>query len=1411
MPDLLAIISKAVFEAFAKTAKVGEVLSIDRYTSENKALAPLGDGGRLFLVTVRPPAVGQSGEQLWLVAVLESPRRRSGAWVAANNVVPIADLAPVRSRIKFASGTGISAKSGALGMSLQTPRQLTAGDVVLLGAATQPVASPKPARVPKSKRVAAPKSKLPAAPKSKAKAPKPVPEVATDKPAASALPPAREAELRDRLSWLVEHGTVGHSYDERKFLEEACREDTLRAAPFIGDLVRAIDPVKLLQRQLQGGVLDEWYWPAQDEAADRLGEDSTGETDSIFPHVLLRTAKRLIVVGPDAIVLDTKLALPAKAKVWSTLFVEGDVLVVYEVGSRMEGVWLADGKRFKAGSFGGHIAVPGIGSANGAEARPIVRGKTIAAMFHDKNMRMVFCEGGLYYRTQDFYGSLEGFDRKGRSKHDHFEQFDPATGAAIKPGLPSWFAERLPDAKMRLIANCSFVFPVPARAENSPLGAKAGLGALITRREPDGTFYAEGVDGRSWRGPERPVTFDEDGDPEDDSRAGLPLALMTFPERDGSYPVVFAADDRWQKILLPDRRTVLVPDFDSHVFWGGISHRLRSSTHHAAHWLHLFEPRDPEVSRQLRATTEVTARALLAAADPSYAANPDLDREDDPAKRLRPLAHWPDVASAVRAAFPRAADRLVAGIVMLAMQAAEEKARLVRMLAQVAAAAEPVDAPAVAVAWDEEWTDDWSELFSKISRGNRINGALDRHLRSVEHFLFADTPPPAGPAVAREGEPSLVWWEPLFLHQGQLLFRIFALATPNGVRARLRELLGFWATTKLATRCDELRYLGVEIPKSALPEGTNLATFVHQRNRYVYRVKYGGDSYHCYVVERTTDGVFVDPPDAKIAFDERPQRFWHGEDKLAAALRVFDEHGAQTELDPEVFVRIADGTGISVTAAALAWLGAIQPWIEDVPKQLRKQLGVKVADLERAVNELSSADLGLIYSRAMPDDAMQLRTPLERGSEPESAVERFVRAWNETAGKQQPLQLDLVARLELELRGAPIPAVHAIRVLEDPASVENLAVDARWVVRPYETFKSNVSYSRGYIPAGWPKPEAMGQEEATNHTAIFDGRVLRYYLRYIPWAHQDLPVGHPLRRNAAMIAARIRDRLANPELLLLAGAIDLSRQTDGEQLANDFHDVVDRFRGAPYRAVDGGASAPGFDRGDLVVTWPAEAENGVFFAFRPARIRDARGLEQLAAALGIADAFRRNRGGCACGLNFGRHDVVDITDLTPWLAWITPGFQALVAELESPAVASGRYVSDPRASRPDLVALAREQRALSEDEATLWLQIRTLADPTPERILRINEWNRERLERTGEALIDRGLVVAGKHPRTSRTWFAPGGVIVPLRPAAAIEVSKVALYGLDSDGEARPPFGMVLPLRPLAELFADAMSFAAHE
>lgn len=152
MASVFAVVSKKVFETDlrrgGKVLGLGAVWPTEKYASTHAALKPLKDGGHLFLVTVRPP-----DEALWLIAVLRDVTAAKDGWKAKPNTVPITDITSLKSKIRFATGAGITAAKGKLGMSLQTPRALTDADATLLlsalgGPSTPAVASGGAYRTP---------------------------------------------------------------------------------------------------------------------------------------------------------------------------------------------------------------------------------------------------------------------------------------------------------------------------------------------------------------------------------------------------------------------------------------------------------------------------------------------------------------------------------------------------------------------------------------------------------------------------------------------------------------------------------------------------------------------------------------------------------------------------------------------------------------------------------------------------------------------------------------------------------------------------------------------------------------------------------------------------------------------------------------------------------------------------------------------------------------------------------------------------------------------------------------------------------------------------------------------------------------------------------------------------------------
>jgi len=215
MASVLALISKAVFEKQAPGAKLGATLGMDRYVSAGKGLAPLADGGALFLVTVRPP------ERLWLCAILDAPEFDGTMWRSATaSAAPIVDVTELLPSVKLANGKGIQAPEGKLGMSLQTPRTLSDEDDALLRAAAGGAAKPS---IKKAAAGGAPAAPSPPRPTPPPKAKPPAAAAATGDLFAQIVADPDDVALRrvyaDQLT------EVGDPHGE--YIQLACAADAL--------------------------------------------------------------------------------------------------------------------------------------------------------------------------------------------------------------------------------------------------------------------------------------------------------------------------------------------------------------------------------------------------------------------------------------------------------------------------------------------------------------------------------------------------------------------------------------------------------------------------------------------------------------------------------------------------------------------------------------------------------------------------------------------------------------------------------------------------------------------------------------------------------------------------------------------------------------------------------------------------------------------------------------------------------------------------------------------------------------------------------------------------------------------------------------------------------------------------------
>lgn len=1176
-----------------------------------------------------------------------------------------------------------------------------------------------------------------------------------------ALRPLLTAAI-ERVRALGEHGNVASLVAQKAMVERFLVPDVGTSLPAFVEALGALDAATLLQRTLQDGLLDELAWPAQDRFNDGLPSDVRQyATDGPFPYWMYddEERRRFVVLGPEGEVarLPKPEGWPSSAR--AMRYVDGDVLYFSLESSLQVGRWRSrpeqafDTTLWTTWTVG--VRTPGGALYDGDRA--FRAGQPFGP--------------SAEYPVQVLTDGVRFFDG---ARHE----LDPDRGRRIGAGVPAWLGEVEREGGTLILDACTY-HPVPTSLAGSPLGVRDGQYGVRVWRDAQGVTHTEGIDGRRFDG----------------LVGGHPVrALLALPEREGLYPVVH--DGSQWSVWTPAGGRPIVPAMHGNLvqWWPGAPQWLP-----VAYW-HYLEPRDREGSRALVRCTLEQARALLQAAlegtessdgTQVLAASGAVTATLSPAPvRDDLLTKHPALGAAIERAFPTVtARRLKLGIAGAALHAARIHAELEQWResagrAPVLSGLRDRDALVLTELFGQRWgfAQDW----------------LEASIREASVFLEGDPrPEPGKPRITRLST-SAAPWDLVLGATASLCRRLLAPGTPTAQREQLRPFLSLWAQTPMAQEPARYRlaWFRFASPPAGLDHQMAIAGVEWQHRYVLFAREWQPNRYVFTALERRTGDRFLDPPGAEcLESIEGTDRSW-GAVEIARALEA-----STFAHDPAAARLLAERTGLLYASAVLVWAG-VPPW--PISRELLAELGLKRADVELALEELPRP-LDPLYERAAPHDAEAYRAPLD-GSRGESAAERLARVWVERFGRREPLDVELVRTLEADFGARKDESFHLdARLLAQPEANPMLTRDVVWVVRPYRGFQSSVSYMQGWIPPGWPKHASQGEEDAHPDVNVaFGGFVLRHFARFVPWAHLELPVGHAARAGAARMAELVTERLRNEELLLLAGAVDLSLEKRPDVLRERFAELRARFEGAPYRAADEGASAPGLDRGDLVVTWPTDLENSLFLAFRPARLDDAAALERLARDLGVLDVFRRTFGGCSCGLNFGVHPVLDVTDLQHYLAWIADGMQRIIERLRAPRVSAGAFEADPRTSAPSAVDALRNGLDLSEGAAALYLQLATLPDPDERRVRRYNRWTAAEHATAARALLHRGLVREAKHQGTDRVLFLAEELAFPEAPAAPLEQSKLPLYGLepDSKNRLRPPYRVVLPLRPLDELFA---------
>ncbi|MFG1889203.1 hypothetical protein ACGFIR_15210 [Micromonospora sp. NPDC049051] len=1121
-----------------------------------------------------------------------------------------------------------------------------------------------------------------------------------------------------------------------------------------GDLGQAlgVDLAERVARTLRGGLVDELGWPDWELAWQEVtGGDRTVELSrqEAWPYVILGGPTTVRVIGAEGIVLRHDLRIPAN-DMWGQPgyhYVDGHLLVYWRskaLNYDLRGYW--------------HSA-PG-------EPQPL-QGRTQGSQARGKQSTLPLAGGGRTTGDGVLHpgdtvvpselpvitdGTAHWVYRRGEDDDTHgWREYDPVANTHGGCGLPRFLAD-LPVDGSRLRASASWLRPALSdRATPAAVPVDGLLGWRVVTL-PDGSVRGDDLAGRT-------VTV---------AAGQEPIAALVLP-----------GDDRPRAVL---NGLVLVdPDGTASAAPGPPSSRdynpAAPPLPPQAFVGHLL-PRDPAGSIALRRMDRETAAALLKVAiderraalaeEAARAATRSGSTVATQAVTGLPVA----VATATVAAAPAidedATDELVelvgstlpaighdallagvAGALRLAARVRTDldavTERLTRSLSAPVAEAPPA---AAAGPTDRQLSAALDGLRGSIYGAGTVAHAFTQFRALATQRSVTGGGNPAvrlhldGPAL-----PSTLNWWSLLGGVAAVAYRAVAAVTPDEHRESLRALLteldgldlgaaaepGRWRRCVLHVLDDEMRNPdgSRRYPRPGilpLPDGAFLAVL----NSSGTTTGYFFEALH-----HDPAGVFALPEPYTLhslepVGDERPAGW-------LAAFRT--EWAARGPLPwrPEAAERFAELTGITPTAAKLVLAGL--PYVDSagtVPTELRKALGIRqVGEVKLAFGVLREARPALrlaVVSALLPADPARLWT-----DGPDVAAAAAV--WNAALGRRAVVPEQLLAEATRAIRTGWAPA-KALPALLDPARSAELSTDLAFEVRGNRA-----------------RPVAK-------RTAGFTGHVLHSTIALAAWVAHHTPVGDPCRAALPAALATIRDRLANPDLML-----DLEQYV----YLPEFRQVA----GTPSE------TGPGWERYGAIVL--STHDSRPLPALRP-QLLDADGTDPYLPAL--------------------RRDVAKPYPVEVALRLVRdPRFAALLADAGEPAdgarAADGTWwPQDPTRSASDVVAEVAEAYGLGTDAAAAYLMLLAMPDPTDRNTARWTGWKPARLKAARAELAGTDLVVEASRSRAGRSLFLPGPWLERGAGQVPIEGWKLALFDLAPDGTAA--LGVTVPFEPAAELYRRA-------
>ncbi|MDQ0938767.1 DNA-binding protein [Streptomyces sp. V1I1] len=1087
------------------------------------------------------------------------------------------------------------------------------------------------------------------------------------------------------------------------------------------------DLAPVLARALRAGLFDELSWPAWEEAAAALVAPKDVDDLIIadaWPHLIVARPSQARVIGAEGTVLTHDLRIPAGDGWGDPGFhhVDGELLVYWNsraLGNGLRGYWHTSADRLKPMDGGSSTRGTRMNwyRSTGATTLPLPSGgrTTGTGVLHRGDTalpeeRSVITDGTSYW-----VWTWDGSD------HDTagWYEYDPATGEHGRKGMPGFLADALRNAPAGSTFHSGWLLPAPS-AEATPAGFPVnGLLGWRVVRLPDGSLRGEDLAGHTVtmaNGSERPsraVVFPGDDRPRAVVQGSYKVSLV---DPDGVVTAVAKTDDPPGTFA---EGTLILPPLR---YW------------------HCLQPRDPQGSVALRRIDRDTTAALLKAANAG-------EKEELPAL--------------IRTLLPQVShDALVTGIAGVVRFAAAQQASLDSVAARLTQALEGGHLEASPAGPADELLE---EAISGLggSSGYRWyrSGESDsafRQLRTIGQAL-RDAPEPA-PAVrlhfdGPELPQAVLNWETLLDTCAAMAFRAASVVAEQEHREALHELLRELDSLGLSTADEPARWRRFRLhlddnlltkADGARRDGTWRGLLQLNGGAFLAFVDTGSsDSNGCEFTALFHDpsGRFDVPAPYTVLSASRV-----GETREAGWLGAFLTESAgcgPAPWFPEAAEEFARLTGVTETMARLVVAGMPQVDTYErsfLPTEARTTLGVKVAESAVARDELRQ--LGADIRRAVVAALLPAEPARLWKDGPDVAAAADI--WNSKVGRRVAVPEGLLAEAVRAVKPAWWQSARALPALLDPAAAPELNRDLAWAV------------------SGDRVRPADKDKDANGFTA----NTLIGSVALAAWLAHRLPAGHRIRAALPTALTAVRDRLANPELML-----DLGRYVG----LPDFRKVA----GAPTEVGEG------YERYGAVImaTHDDQPAPGIRTA-----LLDATGEDPYLSAL--------------------RGD-----DQQPFPAEVAlrlardPRFEAFLADPGDPAAGErGKdgtwWAQDPTLSVPELVTEAAKEYGISEDTAALYLTLLAMPDPTDRNTARWTGWKPARLKAARAELAATDLVVEASRTRAARSLFLPGGWVDLKAPRLPLEQWKLPLYDLVSGESA--PLGVLVPTEPAADLYRRA-------